>query len=196
VSAHPLHTRSITTGTAAVFLALALAGCSSGASTVSPASEPSAIAAAPATGPTISGSGYSFVAPDGWSVPDDMAVPGLDVIVADLTDADGFADNINVVLSPAGLLTPDQVESAGAKELEGGGASDVETLDRLMVADAESVHLSAGFPSGAEVNPIEQFYFSDDAQTYIVTFSFSATVPQSDRVALSESVLATWAWAE
>lgn len=178
-----------------VIVAFALAGCSSGASTESRATEAINVAAAPATGPTISGTGYSFAAPEGWSVPNDVSLPGMDVLAADMTDADGFADNVNVVLSPSGMITPDQVESLGVDELEGGGASEVKTRDRVMVAGSESAHLSAGFPSGGVDNPIEQFYVSNDVQTFIVTFSFSPTVSESERDELAESVLASWVWA-
>ena len=107
----------------AVAASLALAGCSSNPGNDSPsASEAQEPTAAPATGVTIEGSGYAFVAPEGWEVPADFSLPGADVIVADLTDSDGFADNVNVFLSPAGELTPERVESMGVVELEIGRA--------------------------------------------------------------------------
>lgn len=194
VPAQTMQHRTIRTVAAVGIVALALAGCSSGASTESPPTETSDIAAAPATGTTINGSGYSFAAPEGWSVPDDLSLPGVDLLVADLTDADGFSDNVNVVLSPGGVITPDEIESLGVAELEGGGASDIQTHDRVMVAGSETAHISAGFPSGDVDTPIEQYYLSSDEQTYVVTFSFSPTVSEADRDALSESVLASWAW--
>jgi hypothetical protein len=149
----------------------------------------------PATGELITGTGYSYNVPEGWGVPDAAAEnPQLDTVAADLTDDDGFADNINVLLSPAGVLTPDVVESAGVSELEQYGATDVTVEPRLTIAGAESSHLSALFSSQGLDYRVEQYYPTQGDQTYVVTFSFSQDVSEADRIALAESVLATWAW--
>jgi hypothetical protein len=184
-----------------VAAAIALTGCSllPGGPPADPApSAPSlpTSTAAPATGNTISGDGYSYQVPDGWAVPD-APIPGFDPdsIAIDQTDDDGFSDNVNVILSPAGALSSDQVESIGVSELEGVGATEVQVNARLSVAGAESAHLSALFSSNGTEYRIEQYYPTHSGQTYVVTFSFSESVPQADRVALAESVLASWAWA-
>lgn len=119
---------------------------------------------------------------------------GADTLAADLTDADGFADNVNVLLSPAGEITPDQVESQGVDELEAGGASAITVKDRITVAGSESAHLSAGLTSSGVDYQIEQFYLTHDGSTYVVTFSFSPSVADTDRDLLAESVLAGWTW--
>lgn len=170
--------------------ALALAGCSSS----SPA--PAAIAAAPASGETLVGSGYEFTAPEGWAVPTDMALPDVDIIIMDMTDTDTFTDNVNVVVSPATGLTADQAEASVVGELEGAGFGDVTIRDRIMVAETETTHFSAmGSVNGTEYQ-MEQFFIPvPDANGLIVTFSFSTSVSEPDRKALSESVLATWALA-
>jgi hypothetical protein len=121
-------------------------------------------------------------------------VPGADVLVADLSDADGFTDTVNVVLSPAGELTPEQVETLGVDELEAAGATEVTVRERITVGESESAHLSAGLTSSGADYLVEQYYVTRDGQTYVVTFSFSPTVADPERDALSESVLATWAW--
>lgn len=175
----------------ALAVTLALAGCAggSGGSAVE-------ISAEPATGETVSGTGYSFTAPEGWADPGaDAASAGADTLVADLTDTDGFADNVNVVLSPSGAVTADQVESQGVDELENAGATDVTARGRVTVAGGESAHLSAGFSSNGADYQIEQYYLTHDDQTYVVTFSFSPDVSQSERDAVSQSVLAGWTWA-
>jgi hypothetical protein len=192
---------------ATALLALVLAGCSSTpASTESaPAESPSQSDSpsdaaspdtAPADGETISGDGYSFSLPSGWAVPTDQAPPtGVDTFAADLEDADGFADNVNVVLSPSGEVTSDQVETLGLDELEGAGATEVEVLERTTVAGAEAAHLTALLSaSGAEYR-IDQYYPSHDGQTYVVTFSFNDTVPEAERSALADAVLGSWEWA-
>lgn len=180
----------------AVAAAVALAGCSvlAPAQAPVPASAPQ-LSGIPATGLPISGNGYSFTAPVNWDKPKSMATPaGVDVFAADLTDTDGFADNVNVVLSPAGKVTPDQVESAGVKELKDVGAGVVTKRDRVTIAGSVSAHLSAGFDTGGVKYQIEQFYLTRGKQTYVVTFSFSPSVSITDRDAVAGSVLTTWIW--
>ena len=182
---------------------VALAGCSTPAPTGSPSSSSTsapdtapdtAPEVAPAAGETVTGTGYSFSVPENWGVPPDSESMGADTIAADLTDADGFADNVNVLLSPAGEITPDQVESEGVDELEGGGATGVTVKERITIAGSESAHLSAALTSDGVDYQIEQFYLTRDGSTYVVTFSFSADVAEAERDALAEAVLATWTW--
>jgi len=185
----------------ALAAALVLTGCSSSAPTTDTNSgtdsgtvqEPTV---AGATGDTVTGDGYSYRVPEGWAVPDED-IPGFtpDSVAADMTDTDGFADNVNVVLSPAGEVSNDLIESAGVDELEGAGATEVAVQPRVQVAGAESAHISARLSQGGTDYLIEQYYASHDGQTYVVTFSFSDTVSTGDRTAVAESVLATWAWA-
>ena len=184
----PFVARALLTAVAAATL-LGLTACAAGA----PATDTAGVA--PATGELISGTGYTYSVPEGWADPGE--VPGFspDSIAADL---DAFvpgrqlADNVNVILSPAGKVTPEQVESAGVKELEGAGATDVTVQPRVKIAGQESAHLSAALASGGTTYAAEQYYVSNGDQTYVVTFSFSPTVGAKERVALAESVLASW----
>ncbi|MGN5734600.1 hypothetical protein [Arthrobacter psychrochitiniphilus] len=189
-------------------LSLALVGCSASSTTKS--SQPTPISAQtlerstapatpaavkPAAGITIEGKGYSYVIPQGWAVPEDTPTPvGIDTFAANMRDTDGFADNVNVVLSPAGEVPAAIVESQGAKELENVGAKDVKVRDRTTIAGSESVHLSSVFPNDQGDYQTEQFYFNHKKQTYILTFSFSPTVSEADRLDVYSSVQATWSW--
>lgn len=182
----------------ALTAALALTGCAAPEpEPASPQPESSAPAVAPAAGETVEGDAYAFATPEGWGFPED-APEGYDesMFSADLADTDDdFTDNLNVITSPAGEITPDQVESDGVAELENVGATDVTVLDRVTAGGVESAHLTAGFasPEGVEYT-IDQYYLTDAGQTHIITFSFSPDVPQADRDALAQSVLATWQW--
>lgn len=181
------------TGIVAILLAAALslvgcAGTSMDESTTAPKGEVAA-------GETVTGGGYSFVAPEGWGVPKDMPELGADTLVVDSNDTDGFADNLNVVVTPGGEVTPEQVESDGISELEGAGATEVAVGVRLTVAGSESANLSALFSSGGTEYRIRQYYLTNNGQTYVVTFSFSPAVSEADRDDLAQSVLATWEWA-
>lgn len=151
--------------------------------------------AAPADGETLEGDGYSYAVPAGWTVPGDGSDAfGTDTMAADTEDTDGFADNVNVVLSPAGAVSADQVETAGKTELESVGATEVTVQERLTVADSETAHLSASLGAEGVSYLVEQYYLTNDDQTYVITFSFSDTVSDDDRTALADSVLATWTW--
>lgn len=175
--------------------ALALTGCA-GAAAPAPAKTTAAAApstgAAPATGDVIAGTNYRYAVPEGWGDPGPIDGFDPDSFAADLDDADGFSDNINVVLSPAGLVTADQVETLGAQELTDAGAQDVAVQPRVPVAGSEAAHLSASLASGDTAYDVEQYYVNDDEQTYVVTFSFSPTVTDADREAVTGPVLASW----
>ncbi|MFS0731953.1 hypothetical protein ABC304_08095 [Microbacterium sp. 1P10UB] len=186
---------------------LALAGCASPAATTAPdeaapqesASQESAAPeteAPDASGTTITGDGYSYTAPEGWEDAKDQAgTTGADSLAADLTDTDGFSDNVNVIKSPAGEISADDVETLGVQELEGAGATDVQVLDRENVAGSESAHLTALFSSEGAEYRIDQYYLTNSGQTYVVTFSFSTTVEEPERTEVADSVLSTWTWA-
>lgn len=173
-------------------LSLGAAGCSASAPAESTASSPAAPSATPAAGTVITGTGYRFSVPEGWGDPGPIEGFDPDSLAVDGSDADGFSDNVNVILSPAGKITPDQVESQGVTELKGSGATDVTVQPRVTVAGSESSHLTAALESGGASYVIDQFYVSDASQTYIVTFSFSPTVTDVERAAVTGPVLASW----
>jgi hypothetical protein len=194
--------------------ALGLAGCasesstsdSSSSDTSSPSdsssptessapSQPAESAAVPATGAIVVGDGYSFTAPAGWGEQDNSVAPGTDTVAVDSAPTGPFASNVNVVLSPAGAFTPDEVEQAAGAELETSGATDVSVLDRLTVAGTESAHITAVMNISDLTYRIHQYYVTNEDQTYIITFSTDEAVADADATGIAESVLATWTWA-
>lgn len=150
-----------------------------------------------ASGELVSGTGYTYSAPEGWGTPEQQA-PGFnpDSLVADLGDTDQFTDNINVILSPAGAVTPEQVETAGLAELEAVGATDRKVNDRVEVAGSESAHLSATMSMNAIEYAVHQFYATNDDQTYVITFSFSPSVSLDERAEAYGAALASWTWTD
>ncbi|MFS0852847.1 hypothetical protein [Microbacterium sp. 179-I 3D4 NHS] len=202
-----MHIRN-TSAVALLVTALALTGCAaSGGSSrgvekatsdlsTAPESEATSaeeLDADPATGETVSGTGYTMVTPQGWGMPAG-GLPGFspDAFAANLQDADGFADNLNVILAP-GPFTPEEVESSGVAELEA-TADEVVVKERVLIADTEAVHVSASITDAGTTYVIEQYYLSTEEEGYVATFGFSETVPEAERVALAESVLVTWEW--
>ncbi|MCW2768849.1 MAG: hypothetical protein JWR27_282 [Aeromicrobium sp.] len=198
----PRHAAALT-----LLAGLALAGCggndSDGSSGDSGSGKDSTSAAPandaePSDGDTVKGKGYAFNAPKGWEVPK-QDIPGTeqtDTFVADLTDADGFADNINVIrLDPAPIKDLDPLEKALIKELVGAGAKNVKAGDRLDVDGDAAVHISSKLTQQGASYLTEQYNPIHDGVSYVVTFSFSTDVSQSDRDKTAESVLASWNWA-
>lgn len=151
--------------------------------------------AAPVEGEIV-GTGYTFSVPEGWADPgQDIAGTQIDTLAADLTDLqDGFADNVNVLLSPSGLIPEGGLEDAAVAELEAGGAQDVSAGEPGDIDGAEVPHVSATFVQDAGSYLIDQFYPSNDDQTYVVTFSFSADAPQERRDEVIDFVLSSWTW--
>jgi hypothetical protein len=193
-------TPTVTVSALALTITLTLVGCAAGESTSESSSSASSapsqtLDAAPATGPTVEGDGYSYAVPEGWEQQDSSVAPGTDTVALDLAATGDFATNVNVLLSPAGLLTPDDVEALAADELEGSGATDVELLDRVTIAGSESAHVTALLEASGVTYRVHQYYVSNDEQTYVVTFSSSEElVTDADAVGIAESVLTTWAW--
>jgi cytoskeletal protein RodZ len=195
----------------ALTLALGLAGCAtepansdstssessapSSSDSSSAPSQPADTGVAPATGSVVSGDGYSYTIPVGWAQQDAALAPGTDTVAADSAPTGPFANNVNVVLSPAGAFTPDNVEAAAGNELETAGATEVQVLDRVTVAGEETAHVTAVMTVSDLTYRIHQYYVTSDDQTYVVTFSAAVDVPNEEMISTAESVLATWTWA-
>jgi hypothetical protein len=196
----PRHAATLT-----LLAGLALAGCgggdSDGAADGDSKKDTSSAAPAstedPATGGKVTGKGYSFNAPEDWKKPT-QDIPGTeqtDTFVADLTDDDGFADNINVIrLDPAPIKEAGALEKALVKELEGAGAKKVTVRDRIQMDGDTAVHIASEFTQSGATYLTEQYDAIHDGVSYVVTFSFSTDVPQADRAKTAGSVLATWKW--
>ncbi|HEV7951670.1 MAG TPA: hypothetical protein VGP24_18055 [Glaciihabitans sp.] len=179
---------ALTLSVLALTLAFGVAGCSSD----SPAAPE--LDASAASGPTISGDGYSYSVPEGWEEQDSSLAPGSDTVAIDLAATGDFANNINVIPSPSGAFDADEVEETVVAELEDAGASNVEVLDRLTIAEAESAHISADMSLEGVEYRVHQYYLTNDDQTYVVTFSYNVDESDEDAVEIAESVLASWSW--
>ena len=189
---------SLAVGAIAAALTFALAGCFSGAPSAPTSAEsaPPAISVDPATGELIEGTGYTVNAPEGWAVPPD-APPSADVyVIGEEANAAGFVDNFNVMLGPDPGDTPAEIETKGVAYLEDVvGATEVEVRPRVTIAGSETAHISAQLSRQGIAYWTEQYLLADSGLVYTITFSFGETVPQGDREALADSVLATWTWA-
>ncbi|KQX73942.1 hypothetical protein [Aeromicrobium sp. Root472D3] len=149
---------------------------------------------APATGDVISGTGFSFNAPEGWTDAKDV-LPSALAVAANRSDADGFSDNINVIEDKTIVdVDRDDLEAAVKRVLEGVNAQDVTIKDPVDVSGEEAVTVAAVLEQNGTKYRTEQFAVSHDGKGYVVTFSFSDTVSEDDREDLTDSVLETWKW--
>ncbi len=176
--------------------AVSTAPSSAAASQPATTSAPSASASSSgSTDGVVSGTGYRFPVPDGWGKPQGVDAPqGTDSFAAALDDADGFADNVNVIALPTGAVTPQAAEEQAPAGLKQIGATKVTVADRETVAGETAAHLSASLTSSGQKYRVDQFYVPHDGKTYVVTFSFSPGVSASDRSAVYSPSLAGWAW--
>ena len=166
----------------------------SDASSSCPAPKPTAITVPAATGIVITGTGYSFHAPAGWTLPfrpvkaDSYAISGR-------PDANGVFDTVNVLV---GTLNPDTLaeqQQRAAQYLEQVvGATQVKIRPRVEIAGEESVHISSVLSHQGISEWSEQYSVSHGGATLTITFAFTHTGSQADRDASAESVLASWAW--
>jgi hypothetical protein len=186
----------------AIASAVLLAGCggsgdgSEGATTTKSDTSTSESTTGDAKG-DVSGTGYAYDVPEGWEVPK-QEIPGTEQtnsFAADLTDADGFADNVNVIrLDPAPISDLDQLEKALVAELQGAGSQEPTIRDRFEIAGDEAVHIASFREQDGGKYLAEQYNAIHHGVSYVVTFSFSDTVDEAERDKIAESVLSTWTW--
>lgn len=141
---------------------------------------------------TVTGTGYSFTVPAGWTVPEQDPTGGqVDLFVTESSDAQ--SRYISVVVSP-GVITPEDVEADGAASLEAVGATDVALEDRVDIAGSESAHLVATIAQDGEETLIDQYYATRDERTFVITFASPAETAETDRRMLADTVLSSWTW--
>lgn len=154
---------------------------------------------APATGPTVTGTGYSFNAPETWSVPDQGGMGAYESFATSPMTDEGFMSNVNVGLSPLGSASIDALEKAAVAELKNTKVPDftisnVTVKERVMVAGSEAAHVSSDVTMREVAIATEQYFLKNDGRAFVVTFTYLASIPKAERDAISESILATWTW--
>jgi hypothetical protein len=160
-----------------------------------PAPAPAANTAAPAAGIVISGSGYAFHAPAGWTPPQRPVQADAYAISAE-PDAAGVYDTVNVLLgAPSTDSLPAQQRNAAQYLEQAVGATQVKIRPRIEIAGDEAVHLSSLQSHQGVTVWSEQYSVTHGGTGVTVTFDFHENESQADREALADSVLAAWTWA-
>jgi hypothetical protein len=170
--------------------------------TTEPTAAPPWQHAKPADGRTFRGQGFSFRAPKGWTDETEKAQQLnqlVDLAAAAAPDRSGFATNVNVVVSDAGVEDPsdDQLRQISAAiksrlstlvpELT---VNPLTQLDGRPTLDHEGPATKQGMPYY-----IHQYVAFDAGNAYTVTFSFSRESKPAQRQQVIDQILASWSWA-
>lgn len=155
---------------------------------------PPALSTAPAAGLLITGTGYTFHAPVGWTLPT-RAVQGDSYAISAKPDAKGYYETINVLIKPSNKDSFFVKEQNGAEYLlEVVKATAVQVRPRVEIAHNEAVHISnLTNPQGVSRRN-EQYLVTHDGADLTITFQFNPEETQNAREAIAESVLASWTW--
>ena len=192
--------------TAVLLLAPGLTACSgTGPSTdASPAAAPSSDVSSTVPSPSpageepLSGSGYSFVLPDGWRDATEQFREHREVIDAGAVNGDqageAFSDNVNVLRNAdQDRLPPAQEEHQFLEELR--TVVDRVRLRPSITVDGVAAMRLTGRTVAGEVTALIDQYIAFVAGTYfVVTFSHSAETPRTQREGEVASVLGSWTW--
>jgi hypothetical protein len=148
-----------------------------------------------ATGPEITGDGYTYRVPQGWGDVTKAArklQSFVDSAASEKAATDGFADNINVGYQSTSA-TLDELEESLPTQL-GALVKDLETLPRVTIDGVEALHHRGPAVSGGTKYFLDQFAALQDDRIAIITFSFSRDLPADEREALVSSMMASWKW--
>lgn len=172
-------------------------GCSVGESEPAPDTSSPSSSVAPASGPSVAGSGYAYRAPKGWLVlPEDP--PGFDF---DSLSADGeagendFTESISVGRFALREARPlNFIEGPILSGLKMQGATDIKKRSRTHLEDAEAIHFTTTSHDNDAAYNTETFGIVREKTYYLVTFNFSTDRSRAERQRVFDSVLATWHW--
>lgn len=150
-------------------------------------------------GAVIKGKGYSFTAPGDWSDQTDFfkrVQPAVDRAAAETKPKDGFANNVNVLVAPAG---PDAGKSLDelAAALKAGlaqFANNVKELPRTELDGVEALRQAGRATIFKNNVTVEQITAMIGDDLYNVTVTMRVTTPAAERKAAAEAVIASWRW--
>jgi hypothetical protein len=194
------HRRTLGASGLFVALALTLGGCSAlfpfgstAAHTKTPTGHytVAGIPVAPATGRLISGKGYSYRVPKGWSHRSPLNFDNPDTDVGAGKEGDG----VEVVLSSATKATLSEDEKSAVASLQGAQRTHIQVRPRVKIGGFEAVHLSSQDTAFGVTKWVELYYFQNHAGVgYTVSFDFADTESLAYCDTVADSVFATWAW--
>jgi hypothetical protein len=148
----------------------------------------------PASGERVEAKGFSYSVPEGWKENKDLQ-GGAITLSIDMTDKDGFADNVNVVTDPTITnLEGDQLADALTRSLKNANVKEVSVRDPFVVDGKEAVHTTGLFNLNGNEYRVDQYTLAVDGTGYVITFSHNKEMSEADRDAVDHSILASWTW--
>ncbi|MEI2714821.1 MAG: hypothetical protein V9G04_16395 [Nocardioides sp.] len=106
--------------------------------------------------------------------------------------ADGFAENINVIIEdfPGSL---DEYLDIALPLIEK-QASDVKRLDDTEVGDEPAAHVTSGQSSGGQDIFTDQYVVSLDGRVFVITLSHEKSSTDAERAEIADEVLDSFEW--
>lgn len=145
-------------------------------------------------GVLITGTGYTYNAPTGWTLPK-RAEQADSYAIAAKPDAKGLYDTVNVLGAESNGDSFDAEEQNGVEYLDQVvKAADIQVRPRVEIAGELSVHISSLVTHQGVTRWNEQYLVNHDGNAFTITFNFDEAETQSAREALANSVLASWNW--
>jgi hypothetical protein len=151
----------------------------------------------------VTGDSYSYAVPEGWE--DIIGTPeaeGADTFVRSMAPVEGFATNVNTVISAGsgtGTLTPDLPQ---LPQLRNRFARLAKTQTGVLPKPVEDTELDGSFAIGHTVDEfaargavltITQYATVRDDVSYVVTLTASAADAENADAALA-LVMGSWTW--
>ena len=164
----------------------------------SSARPPSGAASSSAPGERLTGEGYSFALPDGWRDATHQFQEYSELIDTGAVNGDqagqAFSDNVNVLRNAdQSELPPAQAEHQFVEEL-GTVAKRVEVQTATRVDGVRALHLTGRTVAGEVTALTDQYIAFVDGTYFVVTFSYDADTPRSQRTGEVAAMLRSWAW--
>jgi len=146
----------------------------------------------------LAGEGYSFALPAGWRDATEQFREYSELIDAGALNADqageAFSDNVNVLRNAdQSELPPAQAEHQFVEEL-GTVAKRVRVQPSATVDGIDALHLTGRTVAGEVTALTDQYIAFVDGTYFVVTFSYDADTPRSQRTGEVASMLRSWAW--
>jgi hypothetical protein len=141
------------------------------------------------------GDGYGFDTLDGWTDATDRLralQPTIDLAAVEPDAADGFADNVNVIVSPwSGSLGA--LEKQAVTELDA-VATDIRVQSRVTIGGTAAGHLTSRITFGKQSVGSDQYLALRDGRAFLITFAVEASKSAQERQRIISAVLDSWVW--
>jgi PsbP len=146
-------------------------------------------------GDTLTGDGYSYAVPDGWSdVSEQGESQGVDTIVRADEDESGFHTNILVEVDPAsGVTDPTEIQDQWASNVGGAVNATPSPIDGTTIDGQDAVGLRLE-TTAQSVDVVQVAYLAiNDGKIYSIALSTAADA-EDPATETFQQLLESWSW--